>query len=77
MAWVTCYPAIEGILLVALVHVCPKSVHASVALLQIDVLNQGYRVDVEEDPHDGELDDAPDGEDHPAEGQLGPAQRHL
>ena len=64
-------------MLIALVHVCPKPVHAGVALLQIDVLNQGDRVDVEEDPHDGELDDAPDGEDHPTEGQLGPAQRHL
>ena len=56
----TCYPAVEGILLVAFVHICPQSVHTCVALLQVDVLNQGYGVDVEEDSHDRELDDAPD-----------------
>ena len=74
---VTCNPAVEGILLVALVHVCPEPVHALVALLQVDVLYQGHRVDVEEDPHDGKLDDSPDREDHPAQGQLRPAQRHF
>ena len=61
----TCYPAVEGILLVAFVHICPQSVHTCVALLQVDVLNQGYGVDVEEDSHDRELDDAPNWENHP------------
>jgi len=52
-------PAVEGILLVALVHVPSQLVHIRVLLIEGNVLDQGHTVDVEEDTHEGELHDPP------------------
>merc|ERR550519_161994 len=72
-----CNPAVEGILLIALVHVSPEQGHTLVLLLQVDILNQGHALCVEEDSHDGELDYSPDGQDNPAQGQFGSTDGHL
>ena len=43
----------------------------------MDVLYEGDTVDVEEDAHERELEDAPHGQDGAAEGQLGTTHGHF
>ena len=69
-------PAIEGVLHVAGVQIALQFVHVFVRLLERDVLDEGHRVGPEENAHKGELHDAPNAEDDPAQGQFGPAQSH-
>ena len=45
--------------------------------LQRKVFDERDAVGVEEDAHEGELDDAPGAQHHPAQGQLGTTERHF
>lgn len=63
----SCNPTVLCILNIALVHVCPELLHAGVLLLQVDVLDESHASDVEEDPHEGELEDPPGGDHYSAQ----------
>jgi len=71
------YPAVEGVVVVALLHVPLQIMQVGVLLLEWNILDEGNTPDVEEDSHEGELDDAPGREHHPAQRQLRAAHRHF
>merc|ERR1719312_267416 len=70
-------PAVQGILLIAFVHIRPELVHIRVLLRQGNILDQGHTVDVEEDPHEGELHDPPGREHNSAQRQLWTTEGHF